>query len=479
MQWDWLITGLLWLYGTALALLSLRLLMRRRPVGVTLSWLLFIYVLPGFGIFFYLLFGERFLGLNRAAQAERQFSFYSNWLQSTVIKTATIDSPKLHPVMQLTSSSIGMPTVSAAHWQLLPNAVDAFEILKRDIDEAKTSIFIETYILQAKGSVLGLLTALEKAAERGVAVYLILDSVGSNRFLRSSLCKKMSAAGVNIVDALHANYLRMMFRRQDLRQHRKLIAIDNHICFAGSMNIADPSFFKTRSGVGPWIDVMARFTGNIAKIIQATLIFDWEMETGKRLKQYLATFQQAPATDKKIMQLLPSGPGLDEELLLQVLLTAIYSAKSEVTVTTPYFVPDESIFQALKAAARRGVNVTVIVPLKNDSKLAQYAGRSFYDELISAGVNIRRFSKGLLHTKTVLVDEHLVLIGSVNLDMRSIWLNFEATVIVDNAEFSTSVRHLIDGYLSASDQVDIRQWRKRSVIKKLLENIAQLASPLL
>lgn len=479
MRWDWIITSLLWLYGAALTVLSLRILMRRRPVGVTLSWLLFVYVLPGLGIFFYLLFGERFLGFKRANQATKQFSFYSNWLKSAVKETTMVDSAQLHPVMQLTKSSIGMPTVSATHWQLLPTAEKAFDVLRRDIEQAKTSIFIETYILHAKGAVVGLLTALEDAAKRGVAVYLILDSVGSNRFLRSKVCKKMSSSGVNIVDALHANYLRMMFRRQDLRQHRKLISIDNHICFAGSMNLADPAFFKTTSGVGPWIDVMTRFTGNIAKIIQATLIFDWEMETGRREKQHLATFEQAPPADKKIMQLLPSGPGLDEELLLQVLLTAIYSAKTKVTVTTPYFVPDDSIFQALKAAARRGIEVTIIVPLKNDSKLAQYAGRSFYDELLSAGVRIRRFTGGLLHTKTVLIDENLVLIGSVNLDMRSIWLNFEATVIVDNIEFSKSVRHVVNGYLAASEDVNIRQWRRRSVVKKLLENTAQLASPLL
>ena len=179
---------------------------------------------------------------------------------------------------------------------------------------------------------------------------------------------------------------------------------------------------------------MVKIQGDIAKLVQGTLVFDWEMETGVRLADSLAnpTFAERHAN---LMQLLPSGPALDEEILLQVLLTAIHNARQRIVLTTPYFVPDESLLQALKSAGKRGLDVTVIVPRKNNSKLAQYAGRSFYQELLLAGVVIRRFTDGLLHTKTVIVDDHLVLIGSVNLDMRSIWLNFEATLVVDDVAF--------------------------------------------
>ena len=277
---------------------------------------------------------------------------------------------------------------------------------------------------------------------------------------------------------LYANVLRMSLRRQDLRQHRKLIAIDNRIAYTGSMNLADPAFFNAHMGVGSWVDIMVKIQGDIAKLVQGTLVFDWEMETGVRLADSLAnpTFAERHAN---LMQLLPSGPALDEEILLQVLLTAVHNARQRIVLTTPYFVPDESLLQALKSAGKRGLDVTIIVPRKNNSKLAQYAGRSFYQELLLAGVVIRRFTDGLLHTKTVIVDDHLVLIGSVNLDMRSIWLNFEATLVVDDVAFCEQVRAITDGYCRRSEQLLLSDWHQRPVYQRLAENLAQLASPLL
>ena len=480
MTWDWLVSLGLVVYGAALLALSLRILMKRRPIGGTLAWLLFVYTLPVLGIFFYLLFGERYLGRLRAERAKRQFQFYSLWLQRILKTQRTLYplNPLLRPVMELTRGSIGMPALTGGQWALFDSADGLFESLKEDIDQAQRTIFLEFYILDDQGQVLNILAALAAAAKRGVQVYLMLDSVGSHRFLGSRRCQRLIAAGVNILDVLHANLLRMTLRRQDLRQHRKLIAIDNRIAYTGSMNLADPAFFNTQLGVGPWVDIMVKLQGDIARLIQGTLIFDWEMETGVRLEAYLAapTFSD---NNPPLMQLLPSGPALDEDILLQVLLTAIHNARERIVLTSPYFVPDESLLQALKSAGKRGLEVTVIVPLKNDSKLAQYAGRSFYEELLLAGVTIRRFTDGLLHTKTVIVDDHLVLIGSVNLDMRSIWLNFEATLVVDDIAFCEQMRAITDDYCLRSEQVLLSDWHLRPFYKRLLENLAQLASPLL
>jgi len=480
MNWDWLPALGLWLYGFALFALSLRILMKRRPVGVTLAWLLFVYILPILGIFFYLLFGERYLGRLRALRAKEQYKYYSLWLQRILVTQQSLLplNPLLRPVMELTRGSVGMPALSGGNWTLLDTADKLFPKLISDIAKAERTIFIEFYILEAQGDVLAVLDSLEEAVERGVHVHLMLDSVGSNSFLRSRRCKEMIKKGVKTLDVLHANYLRMTLRRQDLRQHRKLISIDNKIAYTGSMNLADPAFFKTKSGVGPWVDLMVRLEGDISKIIQGTLIFDWEMETGIRLEKYL-DWPTFTVKNDTLMQLLPSGPALDEEILLQVLLTAIHNARTHIVLTTPYFVPDESLLQALKSAAKRGLEVTVIVPRRNDSKLAQFAGRSFYDELLTAGVNILRFTGGLLHAKTVIIDDHLVLIGSVNLDMRSIWLNFEATLVVDDQEFCRQVLKIVNGYSKESHRLLLAEWSKRPYYKKMMENIAQLASPLL
>ena len=481
MNWQWLVSIGLWLYAAALIALTLRILMKRRPVGVSLAWLLFLYIIPVGGIFAYLLLGERYLGHLRAKRADELFSYYSHWLEHILLEQQNLSParPVLRPVMELTRGSLGMPIIVGSRWSLHCEASDVFERLIKDIDQAQHSIFMEFYIVEAEGALLPVLTALQHASRRGVDVYMMLDSVGSNRFLHSKQAKQLTVAGVQLVDALHANLLRMAFRRQDIRQHRKLVSIDNSIAYTGSMNLADPSYFKTQSGVGPWVDMMVRLEGDIAKVIQGTLIFDWEMETGKRLEKYLQAPEFKAVKDDNLMQLLPSGPALDDEVLLQVLLTGIHNARESVMITTPYFVPDEALLQALKSAAKRGLDVTIIVPAKNDSRLADYAGRSFYLELLQAGVRLLLFKDGLLHTKTVIVDRHLVLIGSVNLDMRSIWLNFEATLIVDDEDFSAEVLSQIEQYRERSDHLTIDQWQKRPRYQRLLENLIQLASPLL
>lgn len=481
MNWDWLISLSLWFYGLALLALSLRILMKRRPVGVTLAWLLFLYIIPLLGIVFYLFFGERYLGRIRAQRATEQFRYYSLWLQRILVSQHSLSQTQsvVRPVMELTRGSLGMPVISGSQWELFSDSHQVFDKLIRDIKSAHDSIFIEVYILETEGAVEPVLQALERAVARGVHVYLTVDSVGSNAFLRSKRRKTLVEQGVKVVDALHANYLRMTLRRQDLRQHRKLISIDNRIAYSGSMNLADPTYFKTKSGVGPWVDIMVRLEGDIAKIIQGTLIFDWEMETGIRLEKHLnwPTFQQIE--DGNLMQLLPSGPALDEEILLQVLLTVIHNARESVTITTPYFVPDEALLQALKSAAKRGLSVKIIVPRRNDSKLAQFAGRSFYYELLASGVEIHRFNGGLLHSKSVVIDRHLVLVGSVNLDMRSIWLNFESTLIVDDEAFCEAILQVVEDYIAQSHRLTLNEWQQRSYSKRILENIAQLASPLL
>lgn len=480
MTWNWIVALEVTIYIIALITLTLRILMKRRPVGVTLAWLLFIYILPLLGMFFYLLLGERYLGRIRARRAKEQYLYYSHWLNNILNTQQGLPegNTPLRPVMELTRGSIGMPSLSGGNWSLFDRAGALFEQLITDIHSAKDTIFIEFYILEAKGLVNSVIEALEQAVERKVSVYVMLDSVGSHDFLGSKRCKRLRAAGVKTLETLHANYLRMTLRRQDLRQHRKLIAIDNSIAYTGSMNLVDPDFFKTKSGVGPWVDIMVRLEGDMAKMIQGTIIFDWEMETGTRLEQHLDS-PKFTDNSRPLMQLLPTGPALDEEILLQVLLTAIHNARLKIVLTTPYFVPDEALLQALKSAGKRGLDVTVIVPRYNDSKLAQYAGRSFYDELLAAGVSIQRFTGGLLHTKTVIIDDHLVLIGSVNLDMRSIWLNFEATLVVDDYEFCAQVLRIVNGYSLRAQPVDLTAWRQRPYYKKLLENITQLASPLL
>lgn len=227
----------------------------------------------------------------------------------------------------------------------------------------------------------------------------------------------MRTAGIEVVEALKVNLFRAFLRRMDLRQHRKIILIDNRIAYTGSMNMVDPRFFKQDAGVGQWIDLMARIEGPVATTLGIIYCCDWEMETGKRLLPPPPDVNVMPFEQESghTIQVIASGPA-PEEMIHQALLTSVYSARKQLIMTTPYFVPSDDLLHAICTAAQRGVDVSIIVPHKNDSVLVGWASRAFFTELLAAGVKIYQFKDGLLHTKSVLVD------GQLNWSARSIWI---------------------------------------------------------
>ena len=259
------------------------------------------------------------------------------------------------------------------------------------------------------------------------------------------------------------------------------MVIDNEVAYTGSFNLVDPRFFKQEAGVGEWVDAMARIEGPVVNALSALFLWDWEVETGQNLnalarsEQLKGTKQVGPA----LVQMVPSGPGPFRDSGYQLLLSSIYAARKELVMTTPYFVPDESVLTALVTAARCGVNVTLIVPEKVDSTLVRYASRSFFDELLCAGVCIFQFRGGLLHTKSVTVDGHVTLFGTFNLDIRSFWLDFEVTLCVHDSAFATKVLDLQQRYIETSRPIQPETWRSRPMRTRFVENLARLAAPLL
>jgi cardiolipin synthase len=263
-----------------------------------------------------------------------------------------------------------------------------------------------------------------------------------------------------------------------------ICAIDEQIAWTGSMNLVDPAFFKQGAGVGEWIDAMVRIEGPTAEALTTVFEGDWAVESNniRGFSHYLDHIQQtSPPANRQgiIAQAVPSGPSYKSTNMSHVLLSAILDAKHEVVMTTPYFVPDDALFQGLQTAAARGVDVTLIVPQRVDSLLVRYASRSYMDDLLDAGVKIQQFTGGLLHTKSLVVDCAFSLFGSVNLDMRSLRLNYEITLMVYDAAFSTRLRALQDAYLAKSIPMDLANRAKRSLRERLAENAAQLLSPLL
>ncbi|MDA1215163.1 MAG: cardiolipin synthase, partial [Planctomycetota bacterium] len=293
--------------------------------------------------------------------------------------------------------------------------------------------------------------------------------------------QQLREAGVEIRPALPVGLSRAFYGRTDLRLHRKIVVIDSKIAWTGSMNLVDPRYFKQGAGVGEWVDAMVRLEGSVVVPLAGILISDWSLETDETINELIARFELrlAEPIGSVDIQVIPSGPGQTIDGLLQMLVALINSAEKEVTLTTPYLVPDESLLRALRGAAGRGVKVRLIVPEKVDSLLTRYASRSYYDDLLEVGIEIYLFHAGLLHTKSIVVDGQRAMFGTVNLDMRSIWLNYEVVLFVYDQNFAMDVKRLQHDYIEQSNRLDPQLWAKRGFRDRLAENTLRLFSPLL
>jgi len=464
--------------------LSVRVVMRRRPVGVSLSWLGVVLFVPFLGGFFYLMFGEIRLGRTRLGRFEHIRPVLDAHLQR-LHDHASIDSDVLSPPQRALAkhsyNRYGFPLLGGNGVELLPNSDAVFDRLIEDIDRAKQTVHMQFYIWWPGGRVREVTDALLRANERGVTCRLLADAMGSSVFLRSAICAQLREAGIQVVSILPLGIFRMIFRRQDLRNHRKIVVIDGEVAYTGSMNLADPDYFKKDAGVGKWYDAMVRVTGPAVETLGLVFLSDFDIETDEVFGDFETEgglHHVAPAGGV-VTQLLPSGPGFASEVIRETLMTAIFGAEHELVLTTPYFIPDEPLLEALVSAANRGVAVTLIVPEQIDSVMARLASRSQYADLLNAGIRVLLYRKGLLHTKTLVADRRTTLIGTVNLDMRSLWLNFEVTLAVYDPGLASDVRAMQDLYIADSVMLVEAGWNARPFHIRLIENFARLLGPLL
>jgi len=465
-------------------LLAMRIIMRGRPVGITFAWLTVVLILPIGGAVLYLMFGELRLGNRRAEWARRIHGPFQAWLAELKERT-TVDwlplGDECRSLSNLCAAAVGIPAMPDNDLKLLRNADVTFRSIVADIDAAQRSCHFEFYIWHPGGMADLVVEALIRAAARGVACRVLVDAVGSHEFLRSQLVRDLRSGGVAVRGALPVGLTRMLFYRLDLRIHRKIVVIDGQIGYTGSMNLVDPAFFKQGAGVGQWIDAMVRLRGPAVEALAVTFLEDWELEAAEGLERVRAhggAHAVAPA-GSAVVQVAPSGPTTDRMPIQAIILSAIYSAHTEVVLTTPYFVPDEIMVIALASAAARGVQVTIVIPKRVDSRLVRLASEAHKGDLLKAGVRIVLFEGGLLHTKSVTIDGRMCLFGSLNLDPRSLQLNFEITLAIYDVGFTSALRELQADYISQSTMVDLARWQNRSVAVRFVDNAARLLSPLL
>ncbi|QCI20996.1 cardiolipin synthase [Buchnera aphidicola (Hyperomyzus lactucae)] len=472
------------IYWLLIASITFRVLIKRRSIPSSMSWLLIVYIIPLIGISIWFFFGELYLGKRQKKIANRIWSISNKWLNE--LRSCTYifqmnNSEVATSLFQLCKHRQGIAGIKSNKLKLLTNTKKTMQILIRDIYLARKNIEMVFYIWKPGGIADDVAIALIDSAKRGIHCRLMLDSAGSVEFFQSPWVEIMRESGIQIVEALKVSILRVFLRRIDVRQHRKIVLIDNYITYSGSMNLVDPYLFKKSSGVGQWIDLMTRIEGPIASTIGIIYSCDWEIETGFKILPPLPNKNMIKneSNQNSSIQVIASGPGFPENMIHQALLTAIYSARYELIMTTPYLVPSEDLLHAICTAAQRGVKVSIIIPLYHDSILVKWASRVFFSELLEAGVNIYQFKKGLLHSKSILVDQQLSLIGTVNLDMRSLWLNFEITLVIDDSNFGRNLLCIHNQYISDSYLLDKKVWSMRAYWTRVLEKIFYFLSPLL
>jgi cardiolipin synthase len=476
LPWSYLWHAFEWAIIIGMALVVLR---RRLSPAAAWAWLGLTYFLPLLGVTVYLLIGDHRFGRKRV-RLHRQViqSMRSDaWRlgQRLYAKRPQIDPSQL-PVILQAERATGMPIVWGNSVELMPDNKTMIRRLVADIDAAQRQVHLLYYIYEADATGRVVADALLRAVRRGVTCRLLADAAGSWGFFQSEMHAALQSAGVQVYSMLPVKPLRRGLSRLDLRNHRKLAIIDGTIAFTGSQNIVNDDYGHTRAGC--WVDMSGRFTGPVVAQLQTVFAEDWAFETDEVLDGP-ETLPTPKITGEIFAQAVPTGPSHESEAFPRVLLSGINTAQKRIIITSPYLVPDEPTMLALAMAADRGVEVSIVLPRSSDHLIVSAAGRSYYLRLLEAGVKIHLHESGLLHAKTITVDDSFALMGSANLDVRSFYLCFEINVLLYGAAITQRVRDQQLCYIAASTPVDLAEWIKRPFYKVYFENAVGLLSPLL
>ena len=477
----WTALGSILIHIAIVGGLTLRVLAKRKPTGVSMAWIVLLFSFPIFGAFMYVLVGETWLSgrrTKRTALAAKQLGGPVRELDKRFGAVLEDHHPAAEAIARIGRTSGMSAPLGGNDIELLGNAAACFKRLIEDIERAERSCDLLYYIWFSAGRVQEVENALIRARQRGVTCRVLVDAVGSKEFLKHACADRLREAGVEVRVSLPVNLLRASLHRVDIRNHRKLAVIDDEIAHTGSLNMADPDFFMQNEGYGKWVDLSVRVTGPAAAMLGDLFEADWAMDTDDPFQSEINA-QETDRTGTQIVQVVPSGPGQEPKSLFHILTAAVFGAQKTLTLTTPYFIPDEAFVAGLVGAALRGVEVTVVVPALVNGPLVRYASMAYYDDLLQAGIKVCLYDKGLLHAKTISVDEDIAIIGTVNIDRRSFWLNYELSLVVHGTEAATSLRALQNQYIANSSLLTDSPWMHRNSMRKLAEQAAQLLSPIL
>ena len=459
-----------------------------RTPASRVAWIAVIMCLPVIGVVAYLFLGETSIGRERARRlrdAESRLTVPSVACDEPGDRVAAAVSDLCRSINGFGPTPgnsivlLGDPGASPA--EPTRDCDAAIRGLIEALDAATGHIHLSFYIWLDDENGGRVADAISAAARRGVACRVMADALGSRDFIRGPRWRQLREAGVHLLASLEdiPRLGGFAVGRVDLRNHRKLVVIDNRIAFCGSQNCADPQF-RVKAKYAPWVDVLLRCEGPVVRQAQHLFLATWIAETGEDLYGLPAAAPEPEQHhDGVVAQMFGTGPTTPGNQMSDSFVSALYAAEHELIITTPYFVPDQALLRALCAAPRRGVTATLIVPARNDSPLVSAASRSAYPDLLACGVRLFEYPLGLLHTKSITLDARIALVGSANMDRRSLELNFENNLLVLDPGVTATIRDRQLGYLSQSTIVKaeaVEDWPFRA---RLVDNVIGMASPVL
>jgi len=452
----------------------------RKPQTAT-AWLLAIFLIPYVGIILFLLVGSTKLPKKRR---EKQREINSYILETTegmdrVTRDATFPT-WLQPIVELNRTLGSMPLVGGNTAKFYTEYEESLAAMTEAIGTAERYVHVEFYLVSWDSTTAPFFDAMEAAVKRGVTVRVLLDHIASVRspHYRRTI-KKLTAIGTQWRLMLPVQPLKGKYQRPDLRNHRKLVVIDGEEAFTGSQNLVDSSYNKRgniRRGLH-WKDLMVRFEGPIVAGINALFVTDWYSETNELLLRETPTETRPKLPHALDAQVVPSGPGFDLENNLRLFNALVYSAQHKVIITSPYFVPDDSMLYAITNAAYRGLDVQLFASEVADQAVVYHAQRSYYEALLRAGVRIWLFrAPTLLHAKHFTIDDDVAVVGSSNMDMRSFSLDFEISIMLHGRDAVNRLREIEQSYRENSIEVTLDEWLTRPLRSKVLDNTARLTA---
>ncbi len=456
-----------------LGLSGMIMLQKREPVA-TLSWILSLAALPYLGLIIYYLLGPQRVKRQRLRRGRSR----SGMEHYRAVCPPDADCTELSAIGQ---STTGLAPSSATDVRWLVDGADTYAALIEGIAQARDHVHLEYYIYEPDHTGTQIRDALVAAAARGVQVRLLLDAVGAGKVRRRFLQPLLEAGGE--VAWFHPRQLLKPFQRPwlNLRTHRKLVVIDGLLAFTGGINITDDE----NDAVDPkaYRDLHMRLRGHVVRSLQLVFVEDWLYASGQQAGQLELNRlwpRETPSREDGSInaQVLVSGPDSGWEPIHRLQVAAIYEARKRVWLVTPYFVPGEAARMALTSAALGGLDVRLLVPKMSDSWFVTQAARSYFDELLQAGVRIHEYGPRMLHTKAFIADDDLCIVGTANFDHRSFRLNFELSMMLRDRDKTAELEQILEAEFASAPRVhnarDRALWRHR-----LPEAFARLASPLL